>query len=109
MRFGGEERVEDAFGLLHRKATARVADGNQNPAVIGPLRADVQLALPFRHRLDAIAHEVHEDLMQLDTIARGRWQSRIEYCANRDRLAVSRVPHENDHLADDLVQVDPFL
>src|SRR3984893_4291289 len=82
LRFGGEERLENAFGFLSRKPDARVTHRNQELTIFGSLRRDAQFTAFILLGLDAIEHEVHQYLLQLHTIRCRRWKRRVKVGAD---------------------------
>ena len=103
---GGEERLENTFRSLDRKPDARITDRNHQLTVSAPLRRYRERAATSFHGLDAIEHEVHENLLQLNTI-RGRHRNlRVELGADRNGIAIRRVMQKGDHVSNDFVQVD---
>jgi hypothetical protein len=77
-RFRGEERLENALGIVDRKPYSRITHRNQQLTILGPLRRDGQFAARLLHRLDAVEHEVDQDLLQLNAICCRRRKLRIE-------------------------------
>src|SRR3984893_14098743 len=82
LRFRGEECLENTLGFIDGKPDARIAHRNQWLAILGPLRCDGQLTTRVLHRLDAVEHEVHQDLLQLDAICCRRRKLWIELGAD---------------------------
>src|SRR5260370_410517 len=87
VRLGGKERLENAFRSFDRKPDARIADRHHQLTVFAPLRRYHEHAAVSFHGLDAIEHEVHENLLQLDTIRRRRRKLRVEFGADRNGIA----------------------
>src|SRR6516162_3223104 len=106
LRFGGEERLKNAFGFLSWKPCPRVTHRNQQLTIFGPRGRDAQLTALILHCLDAVEHQVHQYLLQLNVIRCRRWKRCIEICSDRNRLTVRRIVQQNDHLSDDFVQVN---
>src|SRR5881227_3500465 len=73
LRFGGEKCVEDLLGLLRWESHACIAHRHHELAVFGLLRTDGQLARPLHipHRVNAVNDEVHQYLLQLQSIPYG--------------------------------------
>src|SRR5216684_5753318 len=65
-----KERLEDLVRLLRGKSHSGIADSHHNFLVFRSLRFDSELArsIHILHRIDAIKHEVHHDLLQLHAI-----------------------------------------
>ena len=70
MGFGGKEGIEDLIHLLCRQPDARIADRHHKLLILPSLRLDGELtsARDSLHSIDAVEHEVHENLLQLDTV-----------------------------------------
>src|SRR5271165_3981298 len=68
LRFCREECVENALGLIDRKTDARITHRNLELAMLGPFRCDGQFTTRLSHCLDAVEHEVHQNLLQLHAI-----------------------------------------
>ena len=78
--FRGEETLEDLFHFLLRNAATTIGDGYPHRA-LRHFRRDEQLALrrtAIGHRFAGIQHEVKEDLLKLDPVARDCGQIRRE-------------------------------
>jgi hypothetical protein len=71
MRLGGKEGMEDLVRLPRRQSHAGIADAHHNLFMFRSLRFDDELAWPIDilHRIDAVSHEVHHDLLQLHAIS----------------------------------------
>jgi hypothetical protein len=67
---GRKEGVENLMRLLRREPDAGIADRYHELAVFGS-RGDDELACAIQifHRVDAVGHEVHQHLLQLDAIS----------------------------------------
>ena len=72
MRLGGKEGVEDLVRLLRRQPHAGIADTHHKLLVSRSVRLDGEFARPLHilHRINAVHHEVHHDLLQLHAIPR---------------------------------------
>src|SRR6266404_5259702 len=71
-RFGGEKRLEDAVHFSLWNAASPIGDGYTHRAVV-QFGNDAQPALrrlAIFHRFAAIKHQVKQDLLKLDPIAR---------------------------------------
>src|SRR5882724_538209 len=84
----GEERAEDLLGLLQRQSDASIADRDHHLAILDSLR-------PYRkftcgtyvlHGVEAIEHQVHEYLLQLDTVCHNPGNILCEVGAHRNRV-----------------------
>ena len=101
-----EERLEDAVGLGDPFAV--VADLNQDHFVPVPVGADHEW---FRqpvirsHRVDAIADQIDQNLLHLDTIGGNRRQSRVEIGLDNDALGIDQVHQQPVHLVNNFIEV----
>jgi len=55
------------------------------------------------HGLDAIEHEIHQNLLQLHAVRIHCRKRRVELTADGNGIAMRHIAQQNDHLADDLV------
>src|SRR6202040_2491533 len=62
LSLGGKECIKDLVRLPYGQPPPRIADGDQQPTILGLLRLDYKFASRAQvlHRFDAIEHEVHE-------------------------------------------------
>src|SRR5471030_120781 len=58
------------------------------------------------HGVDAVEHEVHEHLLQLDTLGHDPGKIRIELGAHGDGVACRVAPQDANHFSNELVDVD---
>src|SRR2546423_13750489 len=58
LRFGGEERLENAIGSIRGDSNTRITHGNQQLTIRGLLRSDGQFTAPIFHRLETVEHEI---------------------------------------------------
>ncbi len=67
--FGRKECIEDLFRLLRRKSPTGITDRDQQLSIAG-FRPDGKLtsARHSLHGIDAVEHEVHENLLQLHAV-----------------------------------------
>src|SRR3981189_1559409 len=70
MRLRGKEGVEDLVRLLRGQPHAGIADTNHKLLLSWSVRLDGEFTRPIHilHRIDAVHHEVHHDLLQLPAI-----------------------------------------
>src|SRR6202044_15592 len=70
IRLGGEKRIEDLVQMLWGQPHAGIADGHLKLIVFHSERLDGELPRSAHglHRIDAVYHEVHHDLLQLHAI-----------------------------------------
>src|SRR5260370_23567123 len=78
LRLVGEECLENALAFVDGKPGARIAYRNQQLTILAPLRCDGHFTTGVLHRLDAVEHEVHQNLLQLHAIGCGRRQADVE-------------------------------
>src|SRR5215510_4124886 len=102
-RLGGEKRVENALRASFGKPNPGIAHGNKQLTILSPHRGDVQFADLLLHGLDAIEHEIHQNLLQLHAVRTRCRKRRVELTADGNGMAISNIAQQNDHLADDLV------
>src|SRR5215813_12064242 len=102
-QFGGEKRLENAVSASFRKPNTGIAHGNKQLTILSPHRGDVQFAALLLHGLDAIEHEIHQNLLQLHPVRSYCRECRVELTADGNGMAISNIAQQNDHLADDLV------
>src|SRR5882724_833920 len=95
----GEERAEDLFGLLQRQSDASIADRDHQLAILDSLR-------PYRkftcgtyvlHGVDAIEHQVHENLLQLNTVCHNPGKILGEDGADRNRVPACLTAQQDNH------------
>ena len=87
VRLCGKERAEDLFGLLRRQANPRITDRDPQLSVLDLLRADRKFTCgAVLHGLNAIQHQVHEYLLQLDTVCHDPGNILREVGAHRNRV-----------------------
>src|SRR5580700_10412164 len=69
-RFRGEERIENLIWEQRRQSNAGIADGHRDLSIFRSLRRYGKLPCPVLvvHCLDAVDHEVHQNLLQLHAI-----------------------------------------
>src|ERR1700733_2353601 len=82
LRFCGEECVEDALGLIDGKPDAGITHRNQELTLLDPLRCDGKVTACLSHRLDAVEHQVHQNLLQLNAIRCRPRKPRVEFPAD---------------------------
>src|SRR6202051_4320810 len=78
---GCKECLENLFRLLRGQSHTGVADRYQHLTVAGSrLDGKLTFASHFFHGIDAVEHEVHENLLQLDTVRhdRGKILSKLD-------------------------------
>jgi hypothetical protein len=83
MRLRGHERLEDLVSV-RGQANASIAHRDQY-FTVGVTRRNGQLAARVLHRVNGVQHQVHEDLLQLNTICRDVGNIDAELVADRNR------------------------
>src|SRR5262245_3440899 len=106
---GREERLEEARRGALRQAAAGVAHDELDGVAVAPDRLDRQLArrAVVAHRLEAVAHQVEDHLLELDRIHLDVERSVTEREAQRDALLARLDLGEVQRVADQRVQVRP--
>src|SRR6266566_4058017 len=67
LRLGGKERRKDLIHLLHWQPHTRITDRELELTVL-QFRLHRKLSAGVAHGFDAVKHEVHEHLLELDTV-----------------------------------------
>src|ERR1700734_143457 len=104
MSLGGKECIKDLVRLLRWKPNASIADRDQHLTILAVLRLDGELSPPihFLHGINAIHHEVHQNLLQLHAISHDLRKARSEFRPNEycelSCLAVQHEPHLSNNL-----------
>jgi len=88
LRFGGKEGVEDLIRLPGRQSYAGIHDPNQQLTILAGLGLDGKFARRFLHCLDAIEHQVQQDLLELHAIGSDYWQIACKVGPHRDGISV---------------------
>jgi len=107
---GRKKCPEDLVGLLRRQSHTSIADRDQQLSISG-FRLDGKLTSASRslHGIDAVEHEVHENLLQLHTVCHDFGKILSKLGADGDRVAVRLAAQQNDHLSNDFVYIHQFL
>src|SRR5580698_4275846 len=106
LRFRCEERVEDALGVARGQPGSCVFYRDLDVAVLTQLRVDGQHAACVLHGLEAIEHQVHEHLLQLDPIGHTARKIVTQIGADGYTLAFGFALEHPDHFFDDLIHGD---
>ncbi len=61
------------------------------------------------HGLNAIQHEVHEHLLQLDTVSHDPGEILAELGADQNRVASRLVAQQDNHFSNEFIYVDQFV
>ena len=103
LRLGGEERIKDLIGFARRQPGAGVVDRNLDLTVLPQLRFDREDAACVAHCFNAVEHQVHQNLLDLDPVSNDAWNIVGEIGAERDSVPRGLTPQQLNHLADNLV------
>jgi hypothetical protein len=108
MGFRGEERIENLIHRQRRQPNAGIADGHRDLSILRWLQlySELPCPVPVVHRLDAVDHEVHQNLLQLHAVSCDLRQSFHQLCADRHGISLSLAAQENGHLSNNIVYVD---
>src|SRR6202140_612662 len=98
LRLGGKERRKNLIHLLRWQSHARVTDRELELTVL-QLRLHRKLSAGVLHGFDGVEHEVHEHLLQLDTIGHDFGQVGRKFCAHGDRVPIGLASQQSQHLA----------
>src|SRR3984957_845388 len=97
IRFGGEKRIENALKASFGKANPAIAHGDKEVTILRPRRGNVEFATPLLHGLDAIEHEIHQNLLQLHPVRARCRKRRVELTAEGNAMAMRRFAQQNEH------------
>jgi len=106
--FGGEERLENALGVLRIDAVAGVLDRDQEAGWLRGLSLQPQEPLTIRHRahgVSRIGDQIHHHLAQLNRVGVNGHQALGQRCVDRDMVIFQIAAHEREHLADQRIDV----
>src|SRR5467141_4831589 len=104
---GRKECPEDLVHLLREKPHAGIADRDQQLTIAG-FRLDGKLtsATSFLHGIDAIEHEVHENLLELHTVYHDLGKILSKLGADGDRVAVRLAAQQDNHFSNELIYIN---
>jgi hypothetical protein len=93
LAFGGDERLEKLCADLRRNAGAGIGDGDLDHVVRHQSRRDNEFAtFGMFHRLDGIAHQIKQDLLNLHLVGEDKMRAWIELEAHPYTLVLE--PHQ---------------
>src|SRR5260370_2966135 len=103
---GRKECSKDLVRLFRGQSHTSITDRDQQSTVVG-FRLDAKLtsATRFLHGLDAIEHEVHQDLLQLHTVCHDLWKVLSKLGADGDRVAVRLAAQQDHHFSNELTYI----
>src|SRR6266404_1769991 len=104
---GSKECPEDLVRLLRGQSHTGIADRDQQLTIAG-FRLDGKLtsATRFLHGIDAIKHEVHENLLQLDTVYHDLGKIVSKFGADGNRVAVRLAAQQDNHFSNDFIYIN---
>jgi len=104
---GGVEGIKDVFCNVWRQSYAHISYRNQNLSGLVLLRADGKFSTSrdVLHGFDAVEHQVHEYLLQLDTVGDDLGKIVREIGANRNRVPGGLIAQQNDHFTNELIYI----
>src|ERR1700722_448054 len=111
MFFSCKESVEDLAGLVGWQAYARVCDGYQQlllDVVLGT-EGELTRAVDGLHGVDAVDHQVHQYLLELDPVGFNKRVIGCEIGLYQNRMLASLVAQQNLHLPNQLIDIDALL
>jgi len=108
VRLRSKERIKDLVRLLKRKPKAGITNRHHKFLVLPSLRLDAQFARPIHipHRIDAVNHQIHQHLLQLDSISHDPGNICLQLCPERHGVPRCFTAQEDDHLANDFVYIN---
>src|SRR5437763_1479872 len=103
---GCKECPEDLVRLLRGQSHSGIPDRDQQLTIAG-FRLDGKLtsARRFLHSIDAVEHEVHENLLQLHTVCHHLGKVLGKLGADGDRVAARLAVQQNNHFSNELIYI----
>src|SRR6266481_4640512 len=101
--FRGKERIKYLVGLAQGYPGSCVIYGDLDLAVLAQLRLHRKHAASILHRLDAIQHQVHEQLLKLHPICHCHGKIVFHIGADRYSMPSCLTSQHRGHFADDLI------
>src|SRR5262249_28638574 len=110
IRLRREERIEDLV-QVRWEPYARIDDRNLQviTAVARRPERDFALAVHLLHRLDAVHHQVQENLLQLYAISHDGWEICRKLGTDRHAVSYGLAAHQHEDFSDDLVDVHQLV
>ena len=105
LRLGGKERRKHLIHLFHWQPHPRVTNRELELTVL-QLRFNRKFSARVLHGLNPIDHEVHEHLLQLDTICHDFGQFGGEFRVHGNRVSSGLTFQQREHFVDNSVHVD---
>src|SRR5260370_11573260 len=104
---GGKKCPENLVRLLRRQSHTSIADRDQQLSISG-FRLDGKLTSASRSldSIDAVEHEVHENLLQLDTVCSDLGKILSKLGADGDRVAVRLAAQQDNHFSNELIYIN---
>src|ERR1700730_5977412 len=104
---GHKECPEDLVRVFGGQSHAGIADRDQQLTIIG-FRLDGKLTSAIRslHGIDAVEHEVHENLLELHTVCHDLGKILGKLGADRDRVAVRLAAQQNNHFSNEFIYIN---
>src|SRR5467141_4618706 len=106
---GRKECREDLVRLLRGQSHTGIADRDQQ-LTIADFRLDSKLtsATRFLHGVDAVEHEVHENLLQLHTVCDDLGKILGKLGADGDRVAAGLAAQQDNHFSNEFIYINRF-
>src|SRR5207302_3423230 len=107
VRLGREEGIED-LPRLRRQPRPGVTDGNQQLITFIALRGEGEIARVVNalHGVDAVDHQIHQDLLQLYAICHHGGEVCRERAPDGNTVSPCFVAQQRHDFVDDLVDID---
>src|ERR1700688_2250690 len=104
---GREECPEDLLPLLRGQSHAGIADRDQQLSIAG-FRLEGKLTAVSRslHGIDTVEHEVHENLLQLDTVCHDLGKTLSKLGADGDRIAAGLAAQQDNHFSNEFIYIN---
>src|SRR5260370_19852394 len=105
--FGRKECLEDLFCLLRGQSHTGIADRDQQLTIAGfQLDGKLTSACRFLHGIDAVEHEVHENLLQLHAVCHDLGKILGKLGADGHRVAVRLAAQQDNHFSNDFIYIN---
>src|SRR5271156_2400907 len=104
---GRNDRPEDLVCLLRGKSHTGIADRDQQLSVAG-FRLEGELTSVNRSlpSVNAVEHQVHENLLQLHRVRHNLGKIRGQVQANGDRVAVRFAAQQDKHFSNEFIYIN---